>query len=200
MTVNEVPVKTAAGVAELAHRTRGLSQRHRTVLLLVDGRRNLGQILVLAKAAGVAPAVFDELVALELVAPPLVGASDPAETDHIDLPLSGAPGGDSSLPPSTRSLAPESGWSTLGGLPSGSGVDRPMEEARELLMRAIRAQAPVSGSLTLLKLRRATSREDLQALLGEVEQRLHKPHRTIVATQTMRHVRHLLGLRGPRTR
>lgn len=200
MTVNEVPVKTAAGVAELAHRTRGLGQRHRTVLLLVDGRRSLGQILDLAKAAGVAPAIFDELVALALVAPPLVDALDPVDTDHIDLPFPSAPGGDSSLPSSVRSLAPESGWSTLNGMPSQSGLDRSMEEARELMMRAIRAQAPVSGSLTLLKLRRASSREDLTALLGEVEQRLRKPHRTIVATQTMRHVRHLLGLPSPRTR
>jgi len=200
MTVNEVPVKTAAGVAELAHRTRGLSQRHRTVLLLVDGRRNLGQILVLAQAAGVAPTIFDELVALELVAPPLLDAFDPVDTDHIDLPIPSAPDGDSSLPPSARSMAPESGWSTLTGAPSEAGVDRALEEARGLMMRAIRAQAPVSGSLTLLKLRRASSRDDLAALLDEVEQRLRKPHRTIVATQTMRHVRHLLGLPGPRTR
>ena len=39
-----VPSKTPDGVAELAHRTRGLSQRHRTVLLLVDGRRPTSQV------------------------------------------------------------------------------------------------------------------------------------------------------------
>jgi hypothetical protein len=200
ITVNEVPVKTAAGAAELAHRARGLSQRHRTLLLLVDGRRNMGQILDLAKAAGVAPAIFDELLALELVAVPLVDAADPLGTDHIDLPLASAPVADSSLPTQARSLSPESGGSTPAGATPGSDVDRSLEEARELLMRAIRAQAPVSGSLTLLKLRRASSRADLEALLEEVEQRLREPHRTIVATQTMRHVRHLLGLPGPRTR
>jgi hypothetical protein len=199
MTVNDVPVKTAAGVAELVHRARGLSQRHRTLLLLVDGRRTLGQILDLARAAGVVPAIFDELLALELVAAPLVAAADPGDTDHIDLPLAGAPGGDSESPTSARSLAPDSGWSTPVRVTSESGADRSLEEARDLLMRAIRAQAPVSGSLTLLKLRRAASRADLEALLDEVEQRLRKPHRTIVATQTMRHVRHLLGLPGPRT-
>lgn len=200
MTLDEVPVKTGAGVAELAHRTRGLSQRHRTVLLLVDGRRNVGQILGLAQAAGAAPAVFDELVALELIAAPSDDGSDPVDTDHIDLPLPGGPDDESTQPPSSRSLSPESGWSTLSGVPSAAGIDRSMEEARELMMRAIRAQAPVSGSLTLLKLRRAASRQDLEALLGEVEQRLRKPHRTIIATQTMRHVRHLLGLPGPSTR
>ena len=59
-------------------------------------------------------------------------------------------------------------------------------------MRALRAQAPVSGSLTLMKLKRATTRDDIESLLDEVEQRLRKPHRMIIAAQTMRHVRHLL--------
>jgi hypothetical protein len=102
-----VPSKTPDGVAELAHRTRGLSQRHRTVLLLVDGRRTVQQIVATAQAAGVAALVFDELVAMGLVALP----EPPAE--HVDLPLESRPAGDSSLLPSVRSLLPESGWSTL---------------------------------------------------------------------------------------
>ena len=73
-------------------------------------------------------------------------------------------------------------------------TDRPLAEARELLLRSVRQEAPVAGALTLMKLRRATSREDLEALLDEVEQRLRKPHRQIIAAQTLRHVRHLLGL------
>jgi len=66
-----------------------------------------------------------------------------------------------------------------------------------LLMRALRAQAPVSGSLTLMKLKRAATRDDIESLLDEVEQRLRKPHRMIIAAQTMRHVRHLLSMPGP---
>jgi hypothetical protein len=38
---------------------------------------------------------------------------------------------------------------------------------------------------------------DIESLLDEVEQRLRKPHRMIIAAQTMRHVRHLLGMPGP---
>jgi hypothetical protein len=185
-----VPAKTAEGQAELAHRTRGLSQRHRTVLLLVDGRRSAAQVVATALAAGVNATVFDELVTLGLVAVP--------EVDHVDLPLeSVAPAGDSSLLPSVRSLLPESGWSTLSGVAADAGVDRPLQEARELLMRALRAQAPVTGSLTLMKLKRATTRDEVESLLDEVEQRLRKPHRMIIAAQTMRHVRHLLSLPPP---
>jgi hypothetical protein len=92
-----------------------------------------------------------------------------------------------------QSLAPESVWmdSSAG---AQSGVDHPFEEARGLLLRAVRNEAPVTGSLTLLKLRRATSRDELEALLDEVEQRIRKPRKLIVAAQTMRHVRHLLSL------
>jgi hypothetical protein len=181
-----VPSKTPDGVAELAHRTRGLSQRHRTVLLLVDGRRTVAQIVATAQAAGVQAPVFQELVTMGLVALPEVAA------EHVDLPLESRPAGDSSLLPSVRSLLPESGWTTLP--PVETEIDRPLEEARELLMRALRAQAPVSGSLTLMKLKRATTRDEVESLLDEVEQRLRKPHRMIIAAQTMRHVRHLLSL------
>jgi hypothetical protein len=185
-----VPSKTPEGVAELAHRTRGLSQRHRTVLLLVDRRRTVNQILATARAAGVPAPVFQELVAMGLVLLPESGA------EHVDLPLESRSAGDSSLLPSVRSLLPESGWSTLPPV-TDSEIDRPLQEARELLMRALRAQAPVSGSLTLMKLKRAATRDDIESLLDEVEQRLRKPHRMIIAAQTMRHVRHLLSMPGP---
>jgi hypothetical protein len=88
----------------------------------------------------------------------------------------------------------------LSGAQIDAEVDRPLQEARELLMRALKAQAPVSGSLTLMKLRRAATRDEVEALLDEVEQRLRKPHRMIIAAQTMRHVRHLLGLPDPTQR
>jgi hypothetical protein len=94
-------------------------------------------------------------------------------------------------------LLPESGWSTLSGAAADAGIDRPLQEARELLIRALRAQAPVTGSLTLMKLKRATTRDEVESLLDEVEQRLRKPHRMIIAAQTMRHVRHLLSLPPP---
>ncbi len=84
-TEEAIPVKTADGVAELANRSRGLSQRHRTVLLLVDGQRRMSQILATAQAAGVQVAVFEELVSLGLVELPPVA--------HIDLPLESRPGG-----------------------------------------------------------------------------------------------------------
>ena len=46
------PQRTASGHAELATRGKRLSQRHRTVLLLVDGRRSEVDIRKLAAQAG----------------------------------------------------------------------------------------------------------------------------------------------------
>ena len=71
-------------------------------------------------------------------------------------------------------------------------LDPAVVEARRILLRAVRAEAPIAGSLTLLRLRRARTRTDLAELLDEVEARITKPARSLAAAQTMRRVRGLL--------
>lgn len=204
MAAEPIPSKTSSGQLELAKRVLGLGQRHRTILLLVDGHRSLSQVLRMGESVGVQRAVFDDLVARGLVelpaaAPPAAPAR-PVATDSrggpatdIELPLD-AGVGDSTLLPAARSLLPESAWNPLDSVPPLRGLSRPLEEARQLLIKAVRREAPVSGALTLVKLKMANSREDLVALLDEVEQRLNKPRRMIISAQTMRHVRHLLTM------
>ena len=183
MRTRVVPRRTVAGQAELNERSRVLTQRQRTVLFLVDGERDIETIAALALQAGAGHAAFAELVAMGLVSAPGFES-----------------GNESSLLPSSHSLLGDSHWSVLED-ENVAGLDRPLEEARALLLRAVRSEAPVAGTLTLLKLKRAATREALAALLDEVEQRLRKPHRRIIAAQTLRHVRHLLtlptGLRPP---
>jgi hypothetical protein len=182
------PHRTASGHAELATRGKRLSQRHRTVLLLVDGRRSEDDIRRLSAQAGAGATCLDDLLALGLVAW--------AHGHKADATVTVAALGESSVLPSSQSLQGDSSWSLLED-DAKAGTDRPLAEARELMMRAVRQEAPVSGTLTLMKLKRATSREALEALLDEVEQRLRKPRRQIIAAQTMRHVRHLLSLPTP---
>src|SRR6185295_2042100 len=62
-----IPVKTPDGHAELSQRQRRLSQRHRTVLLLVDGRRTEGEVRQLARQAGATDSCFGELIELGLI-------------------------------------------------------------------------------------------------------------------------------------
>jgi hypothetical protein len=204
MPTDLVPAKTPAGQAELVRRQRAITQRHRTMLFLVDGRRSADQVKQMAEQAGAPSSCFDELLSLGLIAltepVPLRPARAQGSTganNHDSRP-------DSSFLPSSRSLLPESISSTdsaLGGLSSPESLlredhegdaDPQLEEARRILMRAIRSEAPVAGALTFIKLRRARSRGDLLALLSEVEQRISRPLRRLTATQTLRHVRSLL--------
>lgn len=189
MLSNLVPVKTADGHAELARRVRGLGQRHRTVLLLVDGRRTVQQVLQMAAAAGVPPEVFDELLALRLVSTALPGENAQKAAE---------PPSDDSLLPSVGALLPESEQGAFDEIPldpvPDQLVDHPLEQAREMLMRALRTEAPVAGSLTVRKLKRARDRSEVAALLEEIEQRIRSPRKRLMTAQLMRQVRYLLTL------
>ncbi len=74
------PFKTPLGLDELRHRTRGLGQRHRTVLLLIDGHRPLGEVLGMAHRAGASTSHFEELMRLGLVEMPVEPAQELPET------------------------------------------------------------------------------------------------------------------------
>lgn len=220
MVAGTIPIKTPEGQAELSTRQRRVSQRHRTVLFLVDGRRSATEVRSMALQAGVPESCFGELLEMGLIMLPEptlsvlidTAAAPPADVLHVDLPLSGFDGGavaaaaDSLLPPS-RTLYPTlSGDSTLAGPPTANlwqpsdagalgAIDPVVAEARLILLRAVRAEAPLAGSLTLMRLRRARTRAELASLLDEVEARITKPHRTLAASQTMSRVRQLLGSR-----
>jgi hypothetical protein len=92
------PIKTIQGKEELSLRTRKLSQRHRTLLLLIDGRRSREVVLDMAAQAGVPPAFFDELVSMGLVDSQAESLPDhAAESEPAPLPES-VSGVDSSAP------------------------------------------------------------------------------------------------------
>lgn len=200
------PIKTAAGQAELNTRALRVSQRHRTVLFLTDGKRSETEVRTMATQAGVPDTCFDDLVVLGLIEAP-VGLP----RREVDLPLpvpDTAPSDLDSVLPASRSLSPESlsadsrfedralaeAWPEPRDADDAatSTIDPAVTEAREILMRAVRSVSPVAGSLTLLRLRRARTREELAGLLDEVEQRIAKPPRPLAAAQTLRRVRELL--------
>ncbi|HSV71211.1 MAG TPA: hypothetical protein VLI72_13965 [Methylibium sp.] len=94
------PTKTALGLEELRLRKRKLGQRHRTMLLLVDGKRSREAVLGLAQQAGVAPCHFDELLAWGMVAgEPLVAvveevqSADPVTPEPPAAPAASEPEG-----------------------------------------------------------------------------------------------------------
>jgi len=210
-----VPVKTAEGQAELGTRRRGLSQRHRTVLLLVDGRRTEDEVRALAAGAGAPAGCYDELLALGLIEsrPGATPASPVARPPVASLAGELAPSApvplDDTLLPSVRSLPPDTSLhdSVMGGrLPPDSWLpsdaddedgtrDDVVEQARALLVRAVRHEAPLAGTLTVLRLRRARTRGELTELLADVEARLGR-RRSLALAQTIESVRRLLDLGG----
>jgi hypothetical protein len=212
-----IPIKTPAGLAEMSNRQRRISQRHRTMLLLVDGKRTEAQVRSLSAQAGVPGICFDELMGLGLISAPQPAAPAPGAAsgvsasarngaEHALPPTEGHSGfgDDSELPPS-RTLPPESVFSDtgLGGpvTPSSWPKTEPdinptgddaLERAREMLLRAVRVEAPVAGSLTIFRLRRARTRAELEQLIDEVASRIGKPPHSLVAEQTLRRVRNVL--------
>ncbi len=81
MAIPAAPAKTQLGLEELRGRARTLGQRHRTVLLLVDGRRALSEVLSLAQQAGAQTSHFEDLVRMGMVELPRTAiASDARDT------------------------------------------------------------------------------------------------------------------------
>ncbi len=208
------PFKTPEAVAELSSRQRKLSQRHRTVLLLVDGRRPEEEVRELARAAGSPETCFDELLDLGMISRPAPLEPEPPRAARVasrpaplrdELQAAPAPDSVLSLLPASLSLQPESHLDSSLNELSGAAMDafesepfdvqdEVLEEARTILLRAVRAEAPVAGSLTMLRLRRARTREDIESLLEEVESRIFKPFKGLWASQTMARVRELLSI------
>lgn len=91
MTMPTAPIRTPAGEDELRHRTRKLGQRHRTILLLIDGRRPLEELLSLAQQAGAAATHFEELVRLGLVELPADSTASEASPTADDAAETQAP-------------------------------------------------------------------------------------------------------------
>lgn len=215
MIATTIPVRTAAGQAELNTRERRISQRHRTVLFLIDGKRSAAEVRAMAVQAGVPGSCFDELIASGLIAASSAGSVDAARPPAGAATAAAGPSAPAADPldaapeselPASLSLSPESGsadsivgaqpvtdWQPHEDAAAAEAADPAFAEAREILLRAVRSEAPIAGALTLRRLRRARHRDDLLALLDEVEARISKPRRVLTTQQTMRRVRHLLG-------
>jgi len=179
-------LRTPAGQNELSSRQRGLSQRHRTLLLLADGKRDLATVLSLAQSVGAEQSHFDDLVRLGLLdlrgprlefpvpEPEVIEAApalEPLEVDTIAPPITVHP---PAPPPSARR-------------------PRPLERARALLLEALSEYAPVSGSLLARRIRRADNAREIEALLDEAEAKMARKGTLVQASQVVRRARELLS-------
>ncbi len=87
----------------------------------------------------------------------------------------------------------ESAFGNLGRVEDSGPVQDPaMQEVRLMLMREVRSRAPVAGAMTVMKLRRAGTREELLALLDEVATHISQPMRQLSAQQILTNARTML--------
>ncbi|MFM2054265.1 MAG: hypothetical protein RL456_2302 [Pseudomonadota bacterium] len=179
-----IPCKTAAGHAELVTQERRLSQRHRTLLLLVDGTRTLDEVIALGRQLGVPRGCIDELFALGLIvigAPPM--ASPPGSLDRES-------GFHDPASPDTVGFGPPMTATELARLDAD---DVAFARAREAVLLALRSHAPVTGAVTMLRVRRARSRAELQALLPDVRARLDRSQQQAEVRRRLTHIESLLS-------
>ena len=184
-----IPCKTAAGHAELASQVCRLSRRHRVLLLLVDGERSLDDVVSLGRQAGVPRSYIDELFALGLIV--------------IGPPMGQAISEFAAFGPDLDATQPDVVGDTIGlGGPMGNtelaqldSQDTSLAHARGAVLQVLRANAPVFGMVTMIRVRRVRSRAELQALLPEVQARLSRSRPPVEARQLMLRVESLLAVR-----
>jgi hypothetical protein len=187
-----IPCKTAAGHAELVHSERRLSQRHRSMLWLVDGQRPIEEVLRLGLQSGLSRGYLDELLALGLVvlAAPMVAATEFHESGPGAVWHDADSARDPRDPLDTIGLGPAVSNTQLARFDDN---DLAFAEARSVLTQALLMRAPVSGAVTILRVRRARNRADLRVLLPEVHARLARPKHIAEARQLVSRIERLLA-------
>jgi hypothetical protein len=216
MTIPNAPTRTPAGEDELRHRTRKLGQRYRTVLLLIDGRRSLEEVLGLAQQAGAAVSHFEELVRLELVeipaAPVLAPAASvsghdadeampaPLQPDEGDMlptvPIEEPPS--EPVTPSARALEmPPVAAQTL---PEAQGTPEQqlLQQVRDLLIDTLRIDSPLFGARTFFRVRSAQSTGELIDLVWEIQDHLAHSRHSRDELISLHRARELLGMGNTR--
>ncbi|WP_310462774.1 hypothetical protein [Sphaerotilus sp.] len=166
-----------------------LSKRHRVLLLLVDGERSLNEVVRLGRQVGVPRSYIDELFALGLIVigPPVAPAISEFAAFGPDIALTKLDAvGD------TIGFGGAMGNTELAQL---DAQDTSLAQARVAVLQVLRANAPVFGMVTMIRVRRVRSRAELQALLPEVQARLSRSRPLVEARQLMLRVESLLAVR-----
>ncbi len=192
----KVLIKTDAGQSEMMFRQRGLSQRHRTMLILVDGKRTYSQVLDLAAQVGVSKAYLDELEALGLVAKAVTHLGRSRKPAPLASQASVAP---SVWPVDKPTLTGDDDTIGMGLALTHSEMaaldvsDTVVSQARACMLQALRLQAPIMGAVTMLRVRRARHASALRALLTEVHGKIGGAHERSEAALLLRRALTLLA-------
>jgi hypothetical protein len=192
----KVLIKTQAGQTEMMLRQRGLSQRHRTMLILVDGKRTYQQVLDLAAQVGVPKAYLDELRELGLVTIAVThhGRSKlPVRSAAVPEPRPSIWQGEAYPLPGDDDTIGMGLALTNSEMAALDVSDTVISQARSCMLQALRLQAPIMGAVTMLRVRRARHASALRALLTEVHGKIGGAHERSEAALLLRRALTLLA-------
>lgn len=164
MDKNTLLVKTDKGRDAMARRAPELGPRLRSMLILVDGKRNVAELDKLGAGLGGGAALLEQLLEHGWIAP-----HDPnGQPFQSTAPLADSPPAPvaapalSTAPPSTAAAAPAATVSpTL-----------PFLDARRLVVRFINDVAGPMGELTAIRVESCKTAAELQAQLPRVREAL----------------------------
>lgn len=164
MDKNTLLVKTEKGRDAMARRAPELGPRLRSMLILVDGKRNVAELDKLGAGLGGGAALLEQLLEHGWIAPHDPNGQPFQSTAPLDdsPPAPVAAPALSTAPPSTAAAAPAAtGSPTL-----------PFLDARRLVVRFINDAAGPMGELTAIKVESCKTAPELQAQLPRVREAL----------------------------
>lgn len=151
MDIKTVFAKTEKGEEEIRNRTYKLAQRLRTMLIMVDGAATAGELAAKAQSLGVPEDFLEQLVGSGFIAPTAAAVSAP------QAPAAGAAA--PSTPPAEPMSEDEFGRFVA---------------AQKFMNATVSDKLGFRGLPVVLKIERASSRKELQALVAELTEKLAK--------------------------
>ncbi|WP_066158792.1 hypothetical protein [Hydrogenophaga pseudoflava] len=163
MDKNTLLVKTDKGRDAMARRAPELGPRLRSMLILVDGKRNVAELDKLGAGLGGGAALLEQLLEHGWIAP----------HDPNGQPLSTAPLADSPPAPVAAPALSTASSSTAAAAPAATvSPTLPFLDARRLVVRFINDVAGPMGELTAIKVESCKTAPELQAQLPRVREAL----------------------------
>ena len=173
MRDQDILSKTEAGRDEIEHRTRKLPTVLRSLLLVVDGQRDVGQLRAVAAGLHGPPDALDQLVAMGLIG---IGGQASAA---VRAAMAVAP----TPQPTQQSLAAPERASGAGDSSSRYGV------LYALMSDAVREQLGLRGYFLQLKIERSADLAELAQLLPDLRAAVAKARDAALADELDRRLR-----------
>jgi hypothetical protein len=187
MNDDDIFSKTSNGLAELRSRSAGLSQRLRSILIMVDGVRRVGDLRQAAATLGAPPDVLESLQALGLIALTAPAGAPQAQTTAARVSV--APPG-AAASPRAATPAPATLAEASEPLPS-SEADR-FRVAKKFMNDTVVDALGIRAFMFTLKLEKCALLGDLEALLPEYSRVLTKARGSEVAGALETRLRQML--------